>query len=351
VTSDRLPSSEPAARIAAAARAIARGTEPDHGLDTILRLLADDRAADMVVLAAVDDDRTLLLPLRGFGTSPDELAAIGRPMADAADPLVGAALERRPVSWPGPGERIPSSELAQRLGLARLEAVPLVTGQEGIDRAVGVLVLGWRPSTGAREGSAAVQDALVDLAAVAVDRLRQAAGATERREWSERLAHLDPLTGLANRRTFDRVLQLELARASRQGSEVSLAAFDVDDFRAINAEGGPAAGDAVLRAVAAVLAESVRLVDTVARIGGDEFVVVAPGSGGMAVASRVQAALAGLAEVGGRRPTVSAGVARFPVDGTSAEDLLAGALDALDSAREAGHGSVAAASGGTGPGG
>jgi GGDEF domain-containing protein len=71
----------------------------------------------------------------------------------------------------------------------------------------------------------------------------------------------------------------------------------------------------------------------------------------MAVASRVQAALAGLAEVGGRRPTVSAGVARFPVDGTSAEDLLAGALDALDSAREAGHGSVAAASGGTGPGG
>ena len=114
------------------------------------------------------------------------------------------------------------------------------------------------------------------------------------------MAHTDPLTGLANERTVGRILELELARAGRQGSEVSLAMFDVDDFRATNREGGNEAGDDVLRRVAAVLAESVRLVDTVGRIGGDEFVLVAPGSAGMTVAQRVLDGIAALPPVGGR---------------------------------------------------
>jgi diguanylate cyclase (GGDEF)-like protein len=350
VTIDRLPPSDPAALVAAAARAIARGAEPDHGLDTVLHAAAVDRGADVAVLSATDDDRTRLVHLRSVGLGPDDQGAVERPLADEADPLVSAAVQRRAVAWPGPDEAGPGAELTRRLGLAKIECRPLVIGHEGIDRAVGVLLLGWRSAGAARAGAAGVQDALVDLAAVAVDRLRQAAGATERREWSQRLAHLDPLTGLANRRTLDRVLELEIARASRQGSEVSVAVFDVDAFRAINADGGPVAGDAVLRAVAALLAESVRLVDTVARIGGDEFVIVAPGSGGMTVATRVREALAGLGEVEGRRPSVSAGVARFPVDGTSGDALLASALDALDAARAAGHGSVAEAIGSADPG-
>ena len=76
--------------------------------------------------------------------------------------------------------------------------------------------------------------------------------------------------------------------------------FDVDDFRATNRDGGNEAGDDVLRQVAAVLAESVRLVDTVGRIGGDEFVVVAPGSAGSVVAHRVLDGHRGPAR--GRRP-------------------------------------------------
>ena len=117
------------------------------------------------------------------------------------------------------------------------------------------------------------------LAALAVDRARLASTAAERSEWFERMAHTDPLTGLANERTVGRILELELARAGRQGSEVSFAMFDVDDFQATNRDSGHEAGDDVLRRVAAVLAESVRLVDTVGRIGGDEFVLVAPGLG------------------------------------------------------------------------
>ncbi|MBP1705197.1 MAG: diguanylate cyclase [Chloroflexi bacterium] len=350
MSSDAFPPLEPEARIAAAARAIALGTEPDHGLDTLIRLAAGERGADVAVLAAVDDDRTRLVHLGSLGVAAADLPAVELSTAGPSDPFAVAVLERRRVVWPGPDESGPSGELARRLGLARLEVRPLLTGQGGIDRSVGILALGWRSGAKPRDGNSQVQAALADLAAVAVDRLHQAAGAAERRDWSERLAHIDPLTGLANRRTLDRVLELEIARASRQGSEVSLAVFDVDAFRAINAEGGPAAGDEVLRAVAAVLAESVRLVDTVARIGGDEFVIVAPGSGGMTVAARVKGALAGLGEVGGRRPSVSAGVARFPADGTSADELLGRALDALDAARAGGHGSVAVAPGTAGSG-
>ena len=124
------------------------------------------------------------------------------------------------------------------------------------------------------------------------------------------MAHTDPLTGLANERTVGRILELELARAARQESEVSIVLFDIDDFQATNREGGHQAGDDVLRRVAAVLAESVRLVDTVGRIGGDEFVLVAPGSAGLTVARRVLEGIVSLPAVGrpadhgvgGRRP-------------------------------------------------
>ena len=115
-----------------------------------------------------------------------------------------------------------------------------------------------------------------------------------------------------------------MARAGRQGSELSLALFDVDDFQSTNRESGREAGDDVLRRVAAVLAESVRLVDTVGRIGGDEFVLVAPGSAGVTVARRVIEGIAALPAVAGRPMSVSAGVARFPVDGSDARDAHRG---------------------------
>ena len=344
MTTDRALPADPAARLAAAARAIAGGPEPDAGLDTILGLAIADRAADVAVLASLDDDRTRLHYLRGLGVHPDDIAAIEGTGADPADPLTVASGERRPVASPAPGEPAPAGALALRLGLARVEARPLVVGRGGIDHAVGVILLGWRPGTAASDGTPGFLDALVDLAAVALDRTRQAASQVERSEWFERLAHLDPLTGLANRRTLDRMLELEIARASRQGSDVSVAVFDVDAFRETNEAGGATAGDDVLRAVAAVLAESVRLVDTVARIGGDEFVVVAPGAGGVTVANRVIAGLTSLDQVAGQPVSVSAGVARFPVDGTTGGELLERALLALDGARAAGRGSVAEAS-------
>jgi diguanylate cyclase (GGDEF)-like protein len=155
------------------------------------------------------------------------------------------------------------------------------------------------------------------------------------------MAHTAPLTGIANERTVARVLELEIARAGRQGSEVSLALFDVDDFRSANETEGHQAGDDILRRVASVLAESVRLVDTVGRIGGDEFVLVAPGAAGTIVAKRVQDGIAALPTETGRVVSVSAGVARFPGDATDAEGLIAAATAALQRAKAERPGSVA----------
>lgn len=87
--------------------------------------------------------------------------------------------------------------------------------------------------------------------------------------------------------------------------------------------------------------KSVRLVDTVGRVGGDEFVLIAPGSAGMTVANRVKAGIAALPAVAGKDVSVSAGIARFPTDAGDAESLIAAATAALARARAEGRGSIA----------
>jgi diguanylate cyclase (GGDEF)-like protein len=336
-----------AGSLAAAIRAIARSASLDAALDIVLRSVADDLGATLALIVATDEDRSQRHVLRSLGLAEGDIATIESDAADAADPLAVAAAEQRIVETIAAGTGGPGGPsavaLTDRLGLARLHALPLVVGRGAIDHVVGVLAVGWTAEAPAAHGSPGLVDAMADLAALAIDRSRLAAGMAERAEWMERLAHIDPLTGLANRRTFDRVLELEVARAIRQQSEVAVAIFDVDAFRATNDAVGHAAGDDILRAVAAVLAEQVRLVDTVARIGGDEFVVIAPGSGGLAVADRVIRAVQALPAVDGQPVSVSAGVARFPLDGSSADELFARALDALELARSGGRGGVASA--------
>jgi diguanylate cyclase (GGDEF)-like protein len=208
--------------------------------------------------------------------------------------------------------------------------------RDGVDVPVGVVTLAWPAGHEARPLDRGSATAIADLLAVAVDRVRLASLVAERAEWLERMANTDPLTGLANARAFGRVLELEVARAARQSSELSVAAFDVDRFADLNAEAGRSTGDDVLRTVASVLAESVRLVDTVARLGGDEFAVVAPGAGGPSVAQRVLEGVRSLPPIEGTKVTISAGVARFPRDGASADELLAAATDALHRAKATG---------------
>ena len=105
------------------------------------------------------------------------------------------------------------------------------------------------------------------------------------------LSSRDALTGLANRRAFELALSREIDRVARSGEPALLLTLDIDHFKRVNDTWGHNAGDAVLRAVAAALVDSVRPMDLVARVGGEEFAIILPNCGsafGETVAERVR---------------------------------------------------------------
>ena len=162
----------------------------------------------------------------------------------------------------------------------------------------------------------------------------------------------DPLTGLYNRRYLDEVAHRELQRAARRGQPVGVALFDIDHFKRFNDEHGHDAGDAVLFQLTRFIESRLRAGDLAFRIGGEEFLLL------LAEADR-EATLAKME--GFRREvetdlrvkhaqlnltvTISAGVAAFPGDGTSLEDLLKAADTAMYRAKTMGRNCVFATGG------
>jgi diguanylate cyclase (GGDEF)-like protein len=288
------------------------------------------------VICLQDPDRAALQLAVSIGLDDGRRAAVEAAVEVVDDSPAVVARERVATATSG-------GAFVTAAGVASTDIRPLIVGRGAVELPLGVLAVAWDEAHTASADEAVLLDALAAASAVAVDRGRLASMVAERSEWLERMSHTDPLTGLANHRTFARVLELELARAGRQGGEVSLAIFDVDEFGHTNEEAGHETGDDILRAVAAVLAEQVRLVDTVARYGGDEFVVVAPGAAGVTVARRVLDGIAKLQPVAGHRISISAGVARFPMDGATSEELLASAEAALARAQAEGRGGLASA--------
>jgi diguanylate cyclase (GGDEF)-like protein len=140
----------------------------------------------------------------------------------------------------------------------------------------------------------------------------------------------DPLTGAANRRAFTERIRYEVVRHARQQHEFAVVALDLDGFKAVNDRFGHQAGDELLRQVARALAQAVRQQDTVARVGGDEFYVLAPETdrtGGERLVTRLRNAVAGVT-TGLESLGASIGVAIFPEDGESPAALVE-AADAM----------------------
>jgi diguanylate cyclase (GGDEF)-like protein len=156
--------------------------------------------------------------------------------------------------------------------------------------------------------------------------------AAEQRQ--RRMAHEDPLTGLPNRRAFDLALD-DCVAAARP---FSVLLVDVDRFKSINDTFGHTVGDEVLRAIAASARSSVRGSDTLARIGGDELALVAPGAG-VDGAARLASALHGA--VVSVRPddaappvTLTISCASYPEDGVDRDALLRAADNRLHAIKD-----------------
>ena len=152
------------------------------------------------------------------------------------------------------------------------------------------------------------------------------------------------MTGLLNRRYFDEAVETAWATAGRGGGELSLIVLDLDRFSDVNNTYGHAVGDTVLKRVARAMTGSVRTGDIVVRYGGEEFVIIAPGSNAddaVGLAERVRAAVASASQ----RPidglhvplTISAGVASRLGDEADGRALFRAADSALLAAKRLGR--------------
>jgi len=156
-----------------------------------------------------------------------------------------------------------------------------------------------------------------------------------------RRSQIDTLTRLPNREAFDRRLAEEIERAVRYQQPVALCFVDIDHFKAVNDGYGHAVGDRVLVEVAESLRSSSRTIDVVCRYGGEEFVVIAPGtwsSDAVVLADRLRQRVSTLRPTGLRWPlTVSVGVAGLPEHAADGKSLVMSADKALYDAKRAGR--------------
>lgn len=218
--------------------------------------------------------------------------------------------------------------------------VPLVSH----DELVGMIHLeGIAPEPRAREEEER-------LALTVAEQLALALGNTRLRESLRRQSVLDSLTGLFNRRYFDETLKRELARSRRMAAPLSLVVLDVDHFKRVNDGFGHAIGDAVLRAIAQLVRQSIRDCDVACRYGGEELVILMPDCSQPDAARRAEALRADIAGAppmadggGPDAITASFGVAEYPIHGPDAEALFRAADRALYQAKREGRNRVVAA--------
>ncbi|MBX7113012.1 MAG: diguanylate cyclase [Myxococcaceae bacterium] len=224
-------------------------------------------------------------------------------------------------------------------GRGCLLSVPMVHGEE----LLGVLNFERPDKAGIAAEDIEFFTGVADQVALAVQNARL-------HEQTVALSVTDPLTGVPNRRFLFQQLELEIARANRFGTQLSLLMIDIDHFKTLNDTQGHTAGDEVLGKVAKVLKQIVRRVDTLARYGGEEFVVILPQvtkAEAAEVAEKLRRAVEdvrsphAIAQPNGKI-TVSIGLANLPIDAVDHGRLVDSADAALYASKRAGRNRVTA---------
>lgn len=362
------------------------------GLDTLVAHLTESmQQRDLIELAVIDDTGRVLAhstPDR-FNTvvnDPFSLAAIAseRPtlLRDGGQYLQSVpaisgirwgtvtarySLERLTAQFERTRNRLAITSLVIFLALAtilffgldRLVVRPVLTLQGAVRRmGEGHLSTRVPPLRGSELGeltntinrmASALQHERENLERSVTERTKELQEANAR---LERLAVTDGLTGVFNHRRFQEQLQAELIRSERHKRPMGVLMVDVDFFKKVNDAMGHPAGDELLRRLAEVLGADLRQTDLIARYGGEEFAVILPEttkSEAMQVAERMRMAVEARINAGPTvfpmKVTVSIGVATFPEDGKSGEQVLTAADQAMYVAKRQGRNRVIGARG------
>ncbi len=309
--------------LAAMARSLENVDDPEAIADTLLAGVTETFGFGRgVVLGTPSGDEPTLLAFNGPGEVPE-----AKPHLDAS--VRRAWDERRPVLL----KKLDPTDDPQLSALLPFASNVVLLPLSAEGQPVGVLVL-ERPGTRAARIERRVVDMSHQFASHAALALRNA--------WLmqqvKKMAETDALTGLANRRTFQAILERELARATRNGEQVTLIMLDVDHFKDLNDTHGHQTGDEVLKHVASSLIANCRSFDTAARYGGEEFAVVLPACSPQEALIAGERLRKGISASASQVPvTASAGLATFPIHAGTPDALVRAADEALYESKRAGR--------------
>ena len=312
-------------------RAILTELDMDRIVEGVLLCLRESLKASCVGIAVIDHD------------APENVRAYAIADSGAQPPIERCALpvDARRTLRANPAGLWMTADSAQRTMPGWLESLsaqhfftlPIVWK----DQLFGVLCLGYpAPAVLSEEDMSYIRDY--------ADRVGVALSAAAREGQLYQQARTDALTELPNRFFFLDQLKLDIVQAQRAGGKLAVLFIDLDRFKSINDSLGHSAGDQLLRKTAARLRQCVRDGDTVARLGGDEFtILISPLKStktASAVAEHVLAALSNPFFIEKLENVVSAsiGIAVYPSDGASAEELMRNADTAMYRAKDSGRG-------------
>ena len=221
------------------------------------------RMAAIALVSPSEGDATIV------ATHGYPLALVDHVRIEPGTGIIGTVLQtRRPLLEDG---RSASRKPRLRYRTKSFVVVPLISGAE----AIGALCITDRADGSAftdRDVSVLRIFAVGAVMAVKRERARESA------ETSAHAAAIDPVTGVFNRQYLQARLEEELQRSRRHDIPIALLVIDIDDFKAVNDSYGHLIGDVALKDIAEILRRSVRVFDVCARFGGDEFVIIMPGS-------------------------------------------------------------------------